>query len=171
MVTGGDEEIFFCIGQTNLYIHLGIYIPTFRSTTAARDTAMTSQMTNDAQKTWWMMLAQDRKRLPPGATNWPHHCPTIKLWWCRCNLTVTLRLGMACTAALSQQVWACSVPMFWRCRTRRGSCCRRTSASRQAKPTKMQIEINIWYKRISIARNMQFSMRWDNTNGPGCILN
>ena len=26
VVTGGEKEIFFCIGQTNLYIHLGIYI-------------------------------------------------------------------------------------------------------------------------------------------------
>ena len=80
VVTGGDEEIFFCIGQTNLYIHMGRYIPTSRSTTVARDIAMTSQMANDAPKTQWMMLAQDRKRLPPGATNWPHHCPIIKLW-------------------------------------------------------------------------------------------
>jgi hypothetical protein len=81
VVTGGDEKIFFfCIGQTNLYIHMDRYIPTSRSMTVARDTAMMSQMANDAQKIWWMILAQDRKRLPPRATNWPHHCPIINLW-------------------------------------------------------------------------------------------
>ena len=111
------------------------------------------------------MLAQARKRLPPGATNWPKHCPTIKLWLRHCSLTVTLRLGIACTAALSQQVWACRVPTFWRCRTPPTPL-----AARQAKSAKMQIGANIWYKRISIARYMQFLMRWDNTNGPRCIL-
>ena len=65
VVTGGDEEIFFCIGQTNHYIHMGRYIPTSRSTTVARDTAMASQMAKDAPKMQWMMLAQDQKRLPP----------------------------------------------------------------------------------------------------------
>jgi len=66
VVTGGDGDFFFfCIGQTNLYIHMGRYIPTSRSTTVARDTAMASQMAKDAPKMQWMMLAQDQKRLPP----------------------------------------------------------------------------------------------------------
>jgi len=59
------RKYFFCIGQTNLYIHMGRYIPTSRSTTIAKDTAMTSQMAKDAPKMQWMMLAQDQKRLPP----------------------------------------------------------------------------------------------------------
>ena len=44
---------------------MGRYIPTSRSTTVARDTAMASQMAKDAPKMQWMMLAQDQKRLPP----------------------------------------------------------------------------------------------------------
>ena len=41
VVTGGDGDFFFfCIGQTNLYIHMGRYIPASRSMTVARDTAI-----------------------------------------------------------------------------------------------------------------------------------
>ena len=40
VVTSIDEKIIFCIGQTNLYIHMGRYIPASRSMTVARDTAI-----------------------------------------------------------------------------------------------------------------------------------
>ena len=64
VVTGGDEEILFCIGQTILYIHMGRYIYQPLDLRQLQETpAMTSQTANDSQKTRWMMLAQDRIKL------------------------------------------------------------------------------------------------------------
>ena len=58
---------------------MGRYIPTSRSTTVARDTAMASQMAKDAPKNAVDDAGTRSEKASTGATNWLHHCPIIKL--------------------------------------------------------------------------------------------
>ena len=155
------RKYFFVLDKpSSISIWADIYIPTFRSTTAATDTG--DDISNGKRFT--------KNAVDDAGT--------------RSNKTLYLsepakNYQMHLLGKIMLNYVAIRKPIdFWRCRTPPtpltvtvgGSCCHRISASQQAKPVKMQIEINIWYKCISIARYMQFSMRWDNTNNPGCIL-